>query len=181
MANVEFNPVVEGTKGALSKSGLITRKKTYRDQRGRIIAYGKQEGYFITNPRSFKHNPMVGKELEHHNLWREVCAQAKEELANPELRLNWEIGKKVADYEILAHWWANEVRGTNCKLYIGMAPYRLENASPKSPWGIGNEIQRQMRLNRAIPEISGECFYSTKPLLQSARCLRHHQSRLCRG
>ena len=40
-------------------------------------------------------------------------------------QLYWEIGKKVADYEILAHWWANEVKGTNCKLYIGMAPYRL--------------------------------------------------------
>ena len=28
MANVEFNPVVEGTKGALSKGGLITRQWT---------------------------------------------------------------------------------------------------------------------------------------------------------
>lgn len=84
-------------------------------------------------------------------------------------QLYWEIGKKVADYEILAHWWANEVRGTNCKLYIGMAPYRLENASPKTPWGQGNEISRQMLLNRTIPEISGECFYSTKPLLRNPR------------
>ena len=84
-------------------------------------------------------------------------------------QLYWEIGKKVADYEILAHWWANEVRGTNCKLYIGMAPYRLENASPKTPWGNGNEIGRQMRLNRTIPEISGECFYSTRPLLRNPR------------
>jgi uncharacterized lipoprotein YddW (UPF0748 family) len=84
-------------------------------------------------------------------------------------QLYWEIGKKVADYEILAHWWANEVRGTNCKLYIGMAPYRLENASPKTPWGQGNEIGRQMQLNRAIPEISGECFYSTRPLLRNPR------------
>lgn len=84
-------------------------------------------------------------------------------------QLYWEIGKKVADYEILAHWWANEVRGTNCKLYIGMAPYRLENAGPKTPWGQGNEISRQMRLNRTIPEISGECFYSTKPLLRNPR------------
>lgn len=84
-------------------------------------------------------------------------------------QLYWEIGKKVADYEILAHWWANEVRGTACKLYIGMAPYRLENASPKSPWGIGNEIKRQMELNRTIPEITGECFYSTKPLLRNPR------------
>ena len=86
-------------------------------------------------------------------------------------QLYWEIGKKVADYEILAHWWANEVRGTSCKLYVGMAPYRLENASPKTAWGNGNEIGRQMRLNRTIPEISGECFYSTRPLLRNPRCV----------
>lgn len=84
-------------------------------------------------------------------------------------QLYWEIGKKVADYEILAHWWANEVRGTNCKLYIGMAPYKLEGAKKNSPWGQGNEISRQMRLNRTIPEISGECFYSTRPLLRNPR------------
>ena len=84
-------------------------------------------------------------------------------------QLYWEIGKKAADYEILAHWWANEVRSTNCRLYIGMAPYRLENASPKNPWGQGNEISRQMQLNRTIPEITGECFYSTRPLLRNPR------------
>ena len=84
-------------------------------------------------------------------------------------QLYWEIGKKAADYEVLAHWWANEVRGTNCKLYIGMAPYRLEGASAKSPWGRGNEIGRQMKLNRTIEEISGECFYSTRPLLRNPR------------
>ena len=84
-------------------------------------------------------------------------------------QLYWEIGKRVADYEILAHWWANEVRGTNCKLYIGMAPYRLEGAKKDTPWGQGNEISRQMRLNRTIPEISGECFYSTRPLLRNPR------------
>lgn len=84
-------------------------------------------------------------------------------------QLYWEIGKKAADYETLAHWWANEVRGTNCKLYIGMAPYRLEGAKKDSPWGIGNEISRQMKLNRTIPEITGECFYSTRPLLRNPR------------
>lgn len=87
-------------------------------------------------------------------------------------QLYWEIGKKVADYEILAHWWANEVHGTDCKLYIGMAPYRLENASPRAKanaWNTGNEIARQMHLNRTIPEITGECFYSTRPLLRNPR------------
>ena len=84
-------------------------------------------------------------------------------------QLYWEIGKKVADYEVLAHWWANEVKGTNCKLYIGMAPYRLEGAKKDQAWGQGNEIERQMKLNRTIEEISGECFYSTRPLLRNPR------------
>ena len=84
-------------------------------------------------------------------------------------QLYWEIGKKAADYETLAHWWANEVRGTNCQLYIGMAPYRLEGAKKDNPWGQGNEIGRQMKLNRTIPEITGECFYSTRPLLRNPR------------
>ena len=94
-------------------------------------------------------------------------------------QLYWEIGKKVADYEVLAHWWANEIQrarelnpSNTCRLYIGMAPYRLENASPKgktNAWNTGNEIGRQMHLNRTIPEISGECFYSTRPLLRNPR------------
>ena len=84
-------------------------------------------------------------------------------------QLYWEIGKKAADYEVLAHWWANEVRGTHCKLYIGMAPYRLEGVKKGTPWGTGNEIGRQMHLNRTIPEITGECFYSTRPLLRNPR------------
>lgn len=84
-------------------------------------------------------------------------------------QLYWEIGKKAADYETLAHWWADEVRGTDCKLYIGMAPYRLENAKNTTPWGVGNEIVRQMERNRTIPEITGECFYSTRPLLKNPR------------
>ena len=91
-------------------------------------------------------------------------------------QLYWEIGKKVADYEVLAHWWANEVRGTDCKLYIGMAPYRLVESRESrverqklNAWNTGNEISRQMELNRTIPEISGECFYSTRPLLRNPR------------
>jgi uncharacterized lipoprotein YddW (UPF0748 family) len=82
-------------------------------------------------------------------------------------QLYWEIGKKVADYEILAHWWANEVRGTNCKLYIGMAPYRLGSEKEAAAWRTGNEIDRQMKINRTIPQIEGECFYSAKPLLRN--------------
>lgn len=82
-------------------------------------------------------------------------------------QLYWEIGKPAADYEVLAHWWAEHAAG--CKLYIGMAPYRLEGKKETAAWRTGNEISRQMRLNRTIPEITGECFYSTRPLLRNPR------------
>lgn len=106
-------------------------------------------------------------------------------------QLYWNIGNKRADYEQLAHWWANAVDSCNqqsaseasgpysiseqskrsllhhCQLYIGMAPYRLGGTKEISAWREGNEIARQMRLNRTIPGIDGECFYSTRPLLRN--------------
>ncbi len=93
-------------------------------------------------------------------------------------QLYWYIGNRAADYETLAHWWALRVAEANqyyaanngqsnhdCQLYIGMAPYRLGSEKEAAAWRTGNEIDRQMKLNRTIPEITGECFYSTRPLL----------------
>lgn len=80
-------------------------------------------------------------------------------------QLYWEIGKKVADYEVLVHWWAEHCYGRD--LYIGMADYRLGTGKKGTPWCTGNEIVRQMRLNRTIPEVTGECFYSARPLLKN--------------
>ena len=88
-------------------------------------------------------------------------------------QLYWEIGRKGVDYATLARWWADNSHG--CRLYIGMAPYRLLNQptakQQTSAWAIGNEIMRQLRLNDSIPEIQGECFYSTRPLLKNPRHL----------
>lgn len=81
-------------------------------------------------------------------------------------QLYWEIGRKAADYQVLAHWWANAVQD-DCKLYIGMAPYRLDREGEAAAWHHGNEIVRQMELNRTIDRIEGECFYSAKPLLKN--------------
>jgi len=78
-------------------------------------------------------------------------------------QLYWSIGYSKADYATLAQWWANAV-GEKCQLYVGLAPYRLGG---KGAWSTGNEIARQMRLNRTISGITGECFYSTKPLLKN--------------
>ncbi len=90
MARIEFNAAIERIRGAMSKNGLIARQKIYRNESGRITGYGRPEAYFIANPRDFKHNPMRGKELAYHDLWREVCLQAKNELADAEKRAVWQ-------------------------------------------------------------------------------------------
>lgn len=93
-------------------------------------------------------------------------------------QLYWHIGNRAAGYDVLVRWWAfhvaeankycaekNQLPNAKCKLYIGMAPYRLGSLKEAVQWRTGNEIDRQMKLNRTIPEITGECFYSTRPLL----------------
>lgn len=82
-------------------------------------------------------------------------------------QLYWEIGHPLADYKHLCHWWAENRFST--KLYIGMAPYRIGRKGENGAWQHGNEIVRQMHLNRTIEGIEGEVFYSTKPLLRNPR------------
>lgn len=84
-------------------------------------------------------------------------------------QLYWEIGHRLADYEHLCHWWAEN--RFNTRLYIGMAPYRIGRKGEAAAWQRGNEIVRQMHLNRTIPGIEGEVFYSTRPLLRNPRHL----------
>ncbi len=92
-------------------------------------------------------------------------------------QLYWEIGKKVADYKILAHWWADYTYGQN--LYIGQSPYRMvdpesekykkdrEENKEITGWDIPNEICRQIALNRSIPNISGSVFFPVNSVLKN--------------
>lgn len=80
-------------------------------------------------------------------------------------QLYWEIGKKVADYAVLARWWAEHSYG--CKVYIGMAPYKLGDPKGPEAWRNGNEICRQLRLNETIEGIQGECYFSAQSLLHN--------------
>ena len=80
-------------------------------------------------------------------------------------QLYWEIGKEVADYEILAHWWAEHAT-EKCRVYIGMAPYHMGNHKAAA-WNEGNEICRQLRLNRTIQGITGECYFPSNVLLKN--------------
>jgi uncharacterized lipoprotein YddW (UPF0748 family) len=83
-------------------------------------------------------------------------------------QLYWEIGKKVADYKILAHWWAQHATD-KCRVYIGMAPFHLGSEKGAAAWREGNEICRQLRLNATIPGITGECYFRACDLINN-RC-----------
>ena len=75
-------------------------------------------------------------------------------------QIYWSIGFSAADYAVLANWWSDVVRGTDVKLYIGMADYRV--ASSSWGWSGTSEILRQLQLNDTLPEISGEIHFRYK-------------------
>lgn len=75
-------------------------------------------------------------------------------------QIYWEIGKKVADYSILANWWNRNTYGA--QLYIGQAPYRIDPLAKEQSWQSADEIIRQIKLNRKCRQISGSMFFSAK-------------------
>jgi len=80
-------------------------------------------------------------------------------------QLYWCIGNRSVDYATMAQWWADNSYGKN--LYIGMASYML--GSKQQAWQTPNELCRQLRLNRSIPAIDGEAFYSSSVLVKNAQ------------
>ncbi len=83
-------------------------------------------------------------------------------------QLYWEIGKKVADYEVLVKWWSKNSYNKN--LYIGLFASALE-IKKEPEWKKPNEIARQMRMNQSYPEVEGVMFFSAKPFLKNLQGL----------
>ena len=84
-------------------------------------------------------------------------------------QLYWEIGKKVADYAVLAPWWQDNVK--NCKLYFGLYASGLEVNKPKV-WKTPNELIRQLRFNEECITNDGVIYYSTKYFLKNIQGLQ---------
>ncbi|MFV0471089.1 MAG: glycoside hydrolase family 10 protein [Paludibacteraceae bacterium] len=84
-------------------------------------------------------------------------------------QLYWEIGKKVADYEILAKWWSDHCYGKN--LYVGLYSSGLTvNKTPA--WKNGNELARQLKMNRQkYPKIEGEVYFSATSFVKNPKGL----------
>ncbi|MFD9245267.1 glycoside hydrolase family 10 protein [Streptomyces sp. NPDC059556] len=74
----------------------------------------------------------------------------------------WHIGLPVADYGVLAPWWADVVRGTDTQLWIGQAVYKSGTPGQPAPWQDGRELTRHLTLNATLPEVAGDLFFSAK-------------------
>ena len=84
-------------------------------------------------------------------------------------QLYWEIGKKVADYEVLAQWWSDHSYDKN--LYVGLYASGL-GVTKNSAWQNGNELARQLKMNRQrFPKIEGQVYFSAKTFLRNPKGL----------
>jgi uncharacterized lipoprotein YddW (UPF0748 family) len=83
-------------------------------------------------------------------------------------QLYWEIGKKVADYEILVDWWSKNSYNKN--LYIGLYASALESKQ-EAAWRKPNELARQLRMNELYPEVTGAFYFSAKTFVKNLQGL----------
>ncbi|RYF90588.1 MAG: hypothetical protein EOO03_03360 [Chitinophagaceae bacterium] len=72
-------------------------------------------------------------------------------------QLYWEIGHKIADFNLLIDWWSKNTFGKNC--YIGVGIYR---AGSNAAWRDKTQIPRQINKIRNTPNINGMIFFSSK-------------------
>ena len=72
-------------------------------------------------------------------------------------QLYWEVGHKIAPYEVLLKWWSTHTYGKHC--YIGMGIYR---ANTNAAWKNVNQLPRQIEAMRNTPNMKGMIFFSSK-------------------
>lgn len=78
----------------------------------------------------------------------------------------WNIGFAAADYARLVPWWAETVRDTGVRLYIGEALYKAGDPAQPAAWQDPAELSRHLTLDRAHPEVRGNVFFSAKEVVQ---------------
>jgi uncharacterized lipoprotein YddW (UPF0748 family) len=75
----------------------------------------------------------------------------------------WTIGFNIADHEKIMRWWSANSAGKN--VYAGLGTYRV--GSKDQNWSDPNEIPRQIRLSRSLPNVVGSVHFSSKSLINN--------------
>ena len=74
-------------------------------------------------------------------------------------QIYWHIGFSTADYATIASWWSDVVKGSNTKLYIGHAAYKVGDTSQNAAWQQPDELLKQIQYNRSLGNVKGSIFY----------------------
>ncbi|MDH6130736.1 uncharacterized lipoprotein YddW (UPF0748 family) [Kitasatospora sp. MAA4] len=77
-------------------------------------------------------------------------------------QLYWVIGFTIADYAVLAPWWAEQTAGTDTQLWIGQSASRPGAPDRPGAWQDPSELSRHLALNATLPSISGDIFFSAR-------------------
>ncbi|MFC4496799.1 glycoside hydrolase family 10 protein [Streptomyces ovatisporus] len=77
-------------------------------------------------------------------------------------QIYWHMGFEDADYAELAPWWAETVRGTGTRLYLGEALYKAGDPAQPEAWQDPAELSRHLTLCKSLPEVRGHVFFSAK-------------------
>lgn len=84
-------------------------------------------------------------------------------------QIYWTFQEERAPYGEIAAWWAEQVRGTDVKLYIGHANYKLNSKDKKeTAWTNPREIFNQLKFNDLYSEINGSVFFNASTLYDEA-------------
>ncbi len=85
-------------------------------------------------------------------------------------QIYWPFSRDAARYDVLARWWANVVKPTSTRLYIGVALYKVGEPSKNEPdWTVQGgvpELKRQLDLNETVPNIHGTILFRENNLNQ---------------
>ncbi|SPP31830.1 hypothetical protein ARAF_1490 [Arsenophonus endosymbiont of Aleurodicus floccissimus] len=98
-------------------------------------------------------------------------------------QIYWPFTREIVKYDVIAKWWADVVRSTNTKLYIGVALYKVGVPSQTEPdWSLDGgvpELKRQLDLNDELPEIKGVILFREGFLQspQTAEAVKYLKSR----
>ncbi|WP_420802283.1 glycoside hydrolase family 10 protein [Trabulsiella odontotermitis] len=78
-------------------------------------------------------------------------------------QIYWPFSRSAARYDVLANWWAEVVKPTHTRLYIGVALYKVGEPSKNEPdWTIDGgvpELKKQLDLNDTNPHINGTILF----------------------
>lgn len=126
----------------------------------RRIAFGVSPFGIWANRRSLPSGSLTGGKESYFTQYADTRGWVKNGLIDYIVpQLYWPFTHEVAAYAALADWWADTVRGTRVRLYIGQGFYRVGKAG----WN-ENEIINQLRYNQTRPEIGGSIFFSYRHL-----------------